>query len=90
MDLDSWLAHCRDGGLLPVKTLRILCEKAKEILMEESNLVHIEAPVTIVGHIVGKFWELCQIFDDLGEAPSRRYVFLGGIVNKGTFSLECI
>ena len=37
-DVDSWLAHLKDGGLLPERTLRILCEKVKEILINEGNV----------------------------------------------------
>ena len=75
--------HCKDGGLLPEKTLQVLCEKVKEILIEESNLVYVQAPVTIVGNVLGTFWDLLQMFEDVGEVPNQRYVFLGGIVNRG-------
>jgi len=37
-DVDSWLATVKDGGVLPGRDLRILCEKMKEILIEESNV----------------------------------------------------
>ena len=52
-DIDSWIAHVKDGGLLPEPTLRLLCEKVKEILVDEDNVVHVEAPVTIVADIRG-------------------------------------
>ena len=48
-DVDSWLAHVRDGGLLPEKQVRSLCEKVKEVLIEEGNVQPVSAPVTIVG-----------------------------------------
>ena len=37
-DLNSWLALSLDGGLLPERDVRILCEKAKEFLIEEANV----------------------------------------------------
>ena len=37
-DIDSWLAYVKDGGVVPERNLRILCEKVKEILIEESNV----------------------------------------------------
>ena len=57
-ELDSWLAHVKDGGILPEKDLRILCEKVKEILIEESNVQPVSAPVTICGDIQGCFYDL--------------------------------
>jgi serine/threonine-protein phosphatase 6 catalytic subunit len=38
---------------LPEKDLRLLCEKIKEILIEESNAQPVKAPVTICGDIHG-------------------------------------
>ena len=35
-DIDSWLATVKDGGILPERDLRVLCEKIKEILIEET------------------------------------------------------
>lgn len=52
-DIDSWLAYVKDGGVIPERDLRILCEKVKEILIEESNVQPVSAPVTICGDILG-------------------------------------
>lgn len=38
VDVDSWLEIVKDGKILPERDLRILCEKVKELLMEESNV----------------------------------------------------
>ena len=37
-DVDQWLDTVKNGGVLPERDLRILCEKVKEILIEESNV----------------------------------------------------
>jgi hypothetical protein len=37
-DADQWLETVKNGGVLPERDLRILCEKVKEILIEESNV----------------------------------------------------
>lgn len=37
-DVDQWLETVKGGGVLPERDLRILCEKVKEILIEESNV----------------------------------------------------
>jgi len=52
-NIDSWLETVKSGKLLPEKDLRILCEKVKEILVEESNLQPLQAPVTVCGDIHG-------------------------------------
>jgi len=52
-DADSWLEIVKDGRILPEKDLRILCEKIKEILIDESNVQPVSAPVTVCGDIHG-------------------------------------
>lgn len=37
-DIDCWLATIQDGTILSQQNLRMLCEKVKEILIEESNV----------------------------------------------------
>ena len=87
-DVDSWLLHCKDGGLLPEKKLRVLCEKVKELLVEESNVVYVAAPVTIVGNTQGKHNDVVKMFEEMGELPHKSYVFLGDYVNRGYMSVE--
>lgn len=89
-DIDSWLAHIRDGGILPEKKLRILCEQLKEILIDESNVQAVSAPVTIVGKIHGHFHDLLEIFERGGQIPDTRYVFLGNFIDRGYCSVETI
>ena len=51
LDLDYWLQEVKSGSLIPERELRILCEKVKEVLIEESNVQPVSAPVTICGDI---------------------------------------
>ena len=37
-DIDHWLEMTKNGTILPERELRIVCEKIKEILIEESNV----------------------------------------------------
>ena len=37
IDPDAWIQTVRDGGILSERDLRVLCEKIKELLIEESN-----------------------------------------------------
>jgi hypothetical protein len=49
----------------------------KELLMKESNVVHIRAPVTVVGDIHGQFFDMMEIFKIGGPCPDTNYLFLG-------------
>ena len=46
--------------------------------MKESNVVHIQAPVTVVGDIHGQFFDMIEIFKIGGYCPDTNYLFLGG------------
>jgi serine/threonine-protein phosphatase PPG1 len=52
-DLDQCIEQLLRKQLLHEALLREICEKAKEVLMRESNVVHVSAPVTVVGDIHG-------------------------------------
>ncbi len=45
--------------------------------MRESNVVHVKAPVTVVGDIHGQFFDLIEIFRIGGYCPDTNYLFLG-------------
>jgi serine/threonine-protein phosphatase PPG1 len=45
--------------------------------MQESNVVHVQAPVTVVGDIHGQFYDLIEIFKIGGWCPDTNYLFLG-------------
>lgn len=87
-DVDQWLDTVKGGGVLPERDLRILCEKVKEILIEESNVQPVSAPVTICGDIHGQFHDLLELFNKGGEIPNTRYIFMGDFVDRGYNSVE--
>jgi serine/threonine-protein phosphatase 6 catalytic subunit len=87
-DVDAWLETVKNGGVLPERELRILCEKVKELLIEESNVQPVKAPVTICGDIHGQFHDLLELFNKGGEIPNTRYIFMGDFVDRGYNSVE--
>lgn len=48
--------------------------------MKESNVVHIAAPVTVVGDIHGQFFDMIEIFKIGGFCPNTNYLFLGEFI----------
>lgn len=53
MDLDAMIEQLYKKQLLAEPLVELLCTKTKELLMTESNVVRIQAPVTVVGDIHG-------------------------------------
>lgn len=53
LDLDGAISILLRKKLLGESLVKEICEKTKELLMRESNVVHISAPVTVVGDIHG-------------------------------------
>jgi len=76
MDLDAALEKVRRGEYLPEVQLKQLCEQVKEVLLEESNVQPVAAPVTICGDIHGQFHDLLHLFVTAGEMPSTSYIFM--------------
>ncbi len=52
-DLDQCIAQLLRKQVLHETLIREICEKTKEVLMRESNVVHVQSPVTVVGDIHG-------------------------------------
>lgn len=68
--------------------MKALCNRAKEILQEESNVQHVQSPVTICGDIHGQFFDLKELFEVGGECPDTNYLFMGDFVDRGYYSVE--
>ncbi|EGR30217.1 ser thr protein phosphatase family protein, putative [Ichthyophthirius multifiliis] len=75
---------------LPERQLRIICEKVKELLVEESNVQPIDAPVNVCGDIHGQFFDVLELFNQGGKIPEKRYIFIGDFVDRGYNSVETI
>ncbi|KAK2624507.1 hypothetical protein QTJ16_006457 [Diplocarpon rosae] len=87
-DLDRAIAQLRACRPIPEAQVRELCHKARELLIEEGNVVTVTAPVTICGDIHGQFHDLMELFRVGGDVPDTNYLFMGDFVDRGFYSLE--
>ncbi|KAF4587225.1 protein phosphatase [Ophiocordyceps camponoti-floridani] len=87
-DLDKAIAQLRACRPIPEPQVRELCHRARELLIEEGNVVTVTAPVTICGDIHGQFHDLMELFRVGGDVPDTNYLFMGDFVDRGFYSLE--
>ena len=52
-DVDVFLEKAKKGDLLEEPAIKLICAKAKEVLIQEDNVKHVPAPVTVVGDVHG-------------------------------------
>lgn len=82
------IAELRACRTIPESQVRELTYKARELLIEEGNVVQVDAPVTICGDIHGQFHDLMELFRVGGDVPDTNYLFMGDFVDRGFYSLE--
>ena len=70
--------------------VKSLCDKAREILIEESNVQPVKCPVTVCGDIHGQFHDLIELFRIGGNSPDTNYLFMGDFVDRGYHSVETV
>lgn len=73
---DTWIAQLRECKYLPEEDMMALCERVRQILLEESNIQPVSSPVTVCGDIHGQFWDLLELFRIGGDLPDTSYIFM--------------
>ncbi|GAB1222254.1 hypothetical protein ENUP19_0160G0008 [Entamoeba nuttalli] len=87
-NLDRMIENLLNMNLIPEDALRALCDKAKEILLNEPNVIKIDYPVTVCGDLHGQFPDVKEVFNIGGKLPDTNYLFLGDFVDRGFHSIE--
>ncbi|CCW62235.1 unnamed protein product [Phytomonas sp. EM1] len=89
-DLNRQLEILYDGKLITEEEVAQLCERCKDLMLEEGNVETIYAPVTLCGDIHGQFFDLLELFGKGGRVPETSYVFMGDYVDRGYHSVETL
>lgn len=55
VDVDACIEKLENGKILSEYEVKYVCEKVRELLLEEANVQHVSSPVTIVGDVHGYF-----------------------------------
>ena len=75
-DPDKWIAQLLECKHLSEPDMRSLCDRVRNILVEESNIQPVSTPVTICGDIHGQFWDLIELLRKGGMVPQTSYIFM--------------
>lgn len=75
--LDGWIESLMQCKQLAEIDVQRLCEKAREVLQDESNVQPVKCPVTVCGDIHGQFHDLMELFKIGGPNPDTNYLFMG-------------
>eukprot|EP01084_Bolivina_argentea_P304743 526388_1 len=67
-----------------------LCNRCRQIFMDQPMLLELESPIKIIGDIHGQYFDLLRIFKHNGFPPQSNYLFLGDYVDRGKLSIETI
>jgi serine/threonine-protein phosphatase 2A catalytic subunit len=91
-DLDAWIEQLLSENCRPLSEEQVkwLCDRAREIFMEESNVQLVTCPVTVCGDIHGQFHDLLELFKIGGKCPDTNYLFMGDYVDRGYYSVETV
>mmetsp|Transcript_27347 Transcript_27347/g.84760 ORF Transcript_27347/g.84760 Transcript_27347/m.84760 type:complete len:295 (-) Transcript_27347:552-1436(-) len=75
---------------LPENDVKSVALKSREVIMSQSALLELEAPIKICGDIHGQYYDLLRLFENGGFPPTANYLFLGDYVDRGRHSVETI
>jgi hypothetical protein len=73
---EKWIEQLMRCEHLPESDMKVLCDRVRTILMEESNIQPVSSPVTICGDIHGQFWDLLELLRKGGSVPETSYIFM--------------
>jgi protein phosphatase len=63
---------------------------ATDLFRAEPILLQIEPPVNVIGDLHGSLFDLMRFLNEFGLPPDQSYLFLGDLIDRGSFSTETI
>ncbi|KAH9600283.1 Calcineurin-like phosphoesterase domain [Trypanosoma melophagium] len=89
-DLNSMIEALYGGKLITERQVAQICDRCKDLFLEEGNVEVVYAPVTLCGDIHGQFFDMLELFRHGGHIPDTSYVFMGDYVDRGYHSVETL
>lgn len=68
-DIDKWLQDSYNCKPITESSVRTLCNLVKNVFVDESNIVVVDAPVKIAGDVHGQFFDVKEMFKQGGGIP---------------------
>lgn len=76
--------------VMETEVLMALFERVQQLFKDEPTLLDVRSPCIVVGDIHGQILDLYRILHFFGMPITRKYVFLGDLVDRGEFSIETL
>ncbi|EAN95876.1 putative protein phosphatase 4 catalytic subunit [Trypanosoma cruzi] len=89
-ELNEMIETLYAGKLISEQQVAQLCDRCKDLFLEEGNIEVVYAPVTLCGDIHGQLFDMLELFRHGGRAPDTSYVFMGDFVDRGYHSVETL
>ena len=61
-EIDKWIEKLFSCKPLGENEVKKLCDRARDILIEESNVQPVRSPVTVCGDVHGQLHDLVELF----------------------------
>lgn len=89
-DLDEKIEQLMKCEPLREADVKDLCEHAKTVLGQESNVQPVKCPVSVCGDVHGQHQDLIELFRIGGYCPDTNYLLMGDYVDRGYHSVETV
>jgi serine/threonine-protein phosphatase 2A catalytic subunit len=89
-DLDAQIEQLMKCEPLRETDVKALCDKAKDVLGQESNVQPVKCPVSVCGDVHGQHQDLVELFRIGGTCPDTNYLLMGDYVDRGYHSVETV
>ena len=94
--LEVNIRHCEQvGRTIPIPTfdqqiVNQILDMALNVFEKQEILLHLEAPLYVIGDIHGNIFDLVRIFAYTGLPPHSKFLFLGDYVDRGEYSVQVV